>query len=730
MRKASRYAKFLLYGVAVVLINIASITLFFRLDLTKNRVFSLSEASRRAVSTLSEPLTIHVFFTRNLPAPHNQTERYLRDLLEAYAASSNRHFNFRFFDVNPEGEGTDPRSSENRKMADAYGILPLQIQMVEQDEIKFKKAFMGLALIHGDIVERIPAITTTEDLEYRLTTAIRKLNNKVSALLNLKDKVKVTLILSSSLEPVAPHMGIKNLADYPKEIASIVDRLNAKLYQRLEYVHADPSKDADGETLLATHQVMQLKWPALLDGKIPPGNGAIGLVMTHGAQTVELPLLNVMRIPILGTRYELADLRRVEEMLNTGIERLVNINMDLGYVADHGTPPPFAGGFGPQRNPDALTAFSSLASQNYSVKPIRLKDGPIPANLGCLVIAGPTEPLSDYALYQIDQALMRGTRLMLFPDALKESMDQQSMMLGGGQGFTPFDSGLERLLSHWGVTLKKALVLDENCFKQKMSQELGGGQQSLYFAPILKDENIDKSRDFMKSIKGLVTVKISPLAVDEKKIQEAGIRALRLLSSSEKSWELKERIVLNPMFLKPPASDEEKEKKALAYLLEGEFTSYFSGKPIPEKPAEAEEASEAKKPEEKGKPSGKTSPEKGPDLSRIESEKGFLAKGKPARVFVMASSEMLKDNILDPEGKTENAVFIMNLLDYLNDQEAIAVLRGKEARFNPLQETSGFFKTALKSAMVVGLPVAVSLFGLGVWFRRGRRKKRIQEMFQ
>ncbi|MGD2009476.1 MAG: Gldg family protein, partial [Desulfobacterales bacterium] len=83
--KSGKYVKFLIYLVAVVLVNLAGITLFQRFDLTANGAYSLSEASRRAVATLSEPLTINVFFTKNLPAPYNNTERYLRDLLEEYA---------------------------------------------------------------------------------------------------------------------------------------------------------------------------------------------------------------------------------------------------------------------------------------------------------------------------------------------------------------------------------------------------------------------------------------------------------------------------------------------------------------------------------------------------------------------------------------------------------------------------------------------------------------------
>jgi ABC-2 type transport system permease protein len=100
--KSGKYVKFFIYLVAVVLVNLAGITLFQRFDLTANGVYSLSDASRRAVATLSEPLTINVFFTKNLPAPYNSTERYLRDLLEEYAIYAGKYFNYRFYDVSPE----------------------------------------------------------------------------------------------------------------------------------------------------------------------------------------------------------------------------------------------------------------------------------------------------------------------------------------------------------------------------------------------------------------------------------------------------------------------------------------------------------------------------------------------------------------------------------------------------------------------------------------------------
>ncbi|MGD2098994.1 MAG: Gldg family protein, partial [Desulfobacterales bacterium] len=66
---SEKYIKFLIYLIIVVLVNVAGITLFFRLDLSANKMYSISDASKKVVSTLNEPLTIKVFFTKNLPAP-------------------------------------------------------------------------------------------------------------------------------------------------------------------------------------------------------------------------------------------------------------------------------------------------------------------------------------------------------------------------------------------------------------------------------------------------------------------------------------------------------------------------------------------------------------------------------------------------------------------------------------------------------------------------------------
>jgi gliding motility-associatede transport system auxiliary component len=728
-KRYPKYIKLFIYMVIIVLVNVAGMTLFFRLDLTGNKMYSISEASKHVVSTLSEPLTIDVFFTKNLPAPHNNTERYLHDLLEEYAIHANKYFNYRFYDVSPESESLDATARENQKLANNYGIHPVQIQVFEQDEVKFKKAYMGLVLIHGDMVERIPTITSVDGLEYKLTTAIQKLNNKISRLLSLKGKIKVMLYLSSSLKPIAPLMGLNELPEYPAKLKEIVDRLNAKNYGKLEYTYIDPSTTSSSETSMDKYDLMKLQWPDLSNGKIKAGRGMIGLVMEYNGRIRKIPLLSEIRLPIIGTQYNLASLDQLENAINDNLETLVNINQDLGYLADHGTLSTYSYSSMGLENSDAISTFSSLVSKTYSIKSIDLKNQSIPGNLKCLVIARPTEKFSDYDLFQIDQALMKGTNLALFLDPFKEVKPGNQQQLGFNRGpvYVPLDTGLEKLLSHYGIHIEKSYVLDENCHKQRLPRSMGGGERPIYFAPIIKDKNINHKLKFLRGIKGLVAVKISPLELDQARISKNKLKAVRLFSSSEKSWEIRKNISLNPLFLGPPPSADQMQQFPLAYIIEGEFPSYFAGKPIPEKISKEEKAAGENKVKNAAEAAkNKTEAE----LAKIKGESQIISRGKPSKIFLMAAPDMLKNNVMDPEGDSPNDMFILNTLDALNNREDIATMRSKVLNFNPLHDTGSLTKTFVKTLNIAGLPILVVFLGLLVWLRRHSRRKQIQMMFQ
>jgi hypothetical protein len=225
----------------------------------------------------------------------------------------------------------------------------------------------------------------------------------------------------------------------------------------------------------------------------------------------------------------------------------------------------------------------------------------------------------------------------------------------------------------------------------------------------------------MKDINGLVVSKISPLKINEERLKENKIQAHRLFSSSDRSWEVKEWIELDPMYMRPPEPDQEMKSMPLAYLLEGEFPSYFADKPVPEKTVDkltggSEQNPVLQKPEI--------------DLSKVADKGTLMSKGKPGKIFLVASSEILKDNIIDNEGRGRNAIFAMNIMDHLNNRDFIAAMRSKKNQFNPLAIMTAPAKTFVKAFAIIGLPIIVIFFGIFIWYRRHARKKQIQLSFQ
>ena len=715
---AGKYVKFATYAIVVILVNLAGMTLFFRADLTKGKIYSLSEASRAVVSTLSEPLTIKVFFTKNLPAPYNTTERYLRDLLKEYAEHGNRYFNYRFHDVSAEEGDIREEAKENQALARNYAIFPVQIQAVEKDEIRFQRVYMGLVLIHGDLIERIPALTGTDGLEYVLTTTMQKLNNKISALLRLEGKIGVRLFLSSSLEKVAPYMRLDDLPRLPETVEGIVKGLNVKHYGKIHFETLDPSQDKAVAAVAGRYNLMNLKWPSLEGGRIEAGEGSIGLVMEHGENAVVIPLLRAIRLPLVGTQYELADAQRIEEVISGNVESLIDIHEDIGFLSSHGAVQPYSSPGDPRSGQvrEEARNLRDLLSMNYTVKAVDLKESTIPDSFQCLVVGGPKEPFTEYELFQIDQFLMRGKSLAIFLDRFHEVMPPgQAGGPGMGPRIVPLETGLERLLAHYGIRIRKSYVMDENCYKQRLPAHLGGGEQAIHFAPLIKSEFISRRPAFMKNIRGLIVFKTSPLETDQKRIEDMGLKVHRLFSSSDRSWETAGPIDLNPMMIQPPSAQDAMKRYDLAYVIEGSFESYFAGKPIPEKPATEGEIGDDERHEA--------------DLSKIEGRAEVLSRGRPGKIVLIASSEMIKDNLVDEGGRAPNSMFMLNLIDYLNGREEIALMRSKEQRFNPLMETGGGTRTFVKAFNIAGLPVLVILFGLGVWLRRISRKRKIRMMF-
>lgn len=157
-----------LVALIVVIINILAHIYSFRLDLTENKEYTLSRATRNILRNLDRPVTITAYFSKDLPPHVINVSTGLKDMLVEYNNRSKGMIVYRF--VNPnEKEELEQEAIKN-------GIQPVMINVREKDQVKQQKAYMGAVVSMGDQKEIIPFFQPGAAMEYALSSAIKKLS--------------------------------------------------------------------------------------------------------------------------------------------------------------------------------------------------------------------------------------------------------------------------------------------------------------------------------------------------------------------------------------------------------------------------------------------------------------------------------------------------------------------------------------------------------------------------
>lgn len=210
----------LLFGI-LILVNVISINIFYRIDLTGNKIYTLSDASKNLVKNLDDKLVVKAYFTDNLPSPYNNTRRYLKEILDDYRNYSNGNFQYEI--ISPSDE------TELQKDAETYGIQPVQVQTFKNDRAEAMKAYMGIVFLYGGKQESLPFIGNTQNLEYDITGVIKRMTEKELKKIGVLggpgipglDKMSKANELISKYYNVTPVDASKN-NPIPKDIAVLI----------------------------------------------------------------------------------------------------------------------------------------------------------------------------------------------------------------------------------------------------------------------------------------------------------------------------------------------------------------------------------------------------------------------------------------------------------------------------------------------------------------------------
>jgi len=167
-----------LIAAILLVVNLLSRQYFLRWDLTQDKQYTLSEATKDILTDLEDPVLVKAFFTSDLPQQYQKPQIDFKNMLVEYANRSKGMVDFEFIDPS--------ENEDNEKLALENGVAPLLINVRKKDASVQKKAFMGAAIEAGNLKDVIPFIQPEGPMEYQLTTAIKKVSQS--------DKPTVALI--------------------------------------------------------------------------------------------------------------------------------------------------------------------------------------------------------------------------------------------------------------------------------------------------------------------------------------------------------------------------------------------------------------------------------------------------------------------------------------------------------------------------------------------------------
>lgn len=340
---------------------------------------------------------------------------------------------------------------------------------------------------------------------------------------------------------------------------------------------------------------------------------------------------------------------------------------------------------------------------DFELFKVPLEQAEKPADLAgfkIIFIQGPKESYTEREVYLLDQYVMGGGNLVVLLDGVAVEIEN-----AGGQGnlAMPIDLGLDNLLYRYGIRVNKDLIQDLNFgYFPVMGGNFGDQQQLVplpwpfyVLAGRVQDHTITKGLDVIqfRFVSSLDTVKAD------------GVTKTPLIFSSDLSRILPApaRVAFADMDQQPDVKLFGVKNLPLAYLLEGEFTSLYKNRFLPDGFAKAD---------------------------FIESGQGKVVVIGDGDVFQAQTN--LEDGAplalgQDPFSQTTfaNKLFLKNLVQYLADPAGIIASRTRTFKIRPLNKMKVAQQKTFWQGLNVLAPVVVLLFlgGIVWWIRRNKYSK-------
>ncbi|HIA05189.1 MAG TPA: gliding motility-associated ABC transporter substrate-binding protein GldG [Flavobacteriales bacterium] len=173
----------------IVLINVIGSFKFERFDLTTEKRYTLSPATKTLISNLEDVMYVRVYLEGDFPAAFKRLQRSTKEMLDEMRAYSNGNLDYEF--INPSESADEKTKRETYQELVKQGLQPTLLEVTESDGSAQKTIFPGaifayherelpLQLLQSQMGSspEIQLNNSIQTLEYEIGNTIKKLTSK------------------------------------------------------------------------------------------------------------------------------------------------------------------------------------------------------------------------------------------------------------------------------------------------------------------------------------------------------------------------------------------------------------------------------------------------------------------------------------------------------------------------------------------------------------------------
>ncbi|HEX7583503.1 MAG TPA: gliding motility-associated ABC transporter substrate-binding protein GldG, partial [Prolixibacteraceae bacterium] len=229
--------------VAVVFLTILSGQLFFRLDLTAEKRYSITEVSKKLVKNLDKPITVTLYLAGELPPGFRKLQKSIQEKIADYNAWSSKRINL--FVIDPYEISDAKRREELFAELAGKGLQPTDIRQNTEQGTVTRRIFPGVVIEYGEKQMSVNLLKNNPALHAEVN-----LNNSVESL-EYEFSAAFSELMSTERQTIAFLTGQGELNE--NEIHDIAEALSSKYSVKMVAAQQLDSKDAKIKSLIVAN---------------------------------------------------------------------------------------------------------------------------------------------------------------------------------------------------------------------------------------------------------------------------------------------------------------------------------------------------------------------------------------------------------------------------------------------------------------------------------------------